>query len=257
MRAFALVLVAGCSAQNIARFTGKAEPRLASAAELEVFQGHDIPHGYKVIGVVTTTCDTYNGASGLFEARCNDETLLDQAKKKAAEVGGSALIEPSCSDHLVERILERKDGGGAVQNKRSRLTCQASVGRPLSGVIAPKVEPPPAPSGESVTISGAEVVFHGEPEAGSPLHEPRPIEEVGELERVPEGYPRLGRVTAECRQSCSSSTARRGLKHAAAKLGAIGVAESSCEPAGERWKCQGIAIGDAIRDDLLDAGAPG
>ena len=256
MRALLAILLAGCSTQSYARFTGKVEPPLATAAELQVFQGSDIPEGYKIIGVVTASCETYNGASGLFAAQCTDETMLAEARKKAAEVGGAALIEPRCSDQLMMREIQRVDGGGAKQNRRVRLQCQVSVGRPLNGQKPPRVEPAPsALAGDRVHISDADVTFRGEPEAGSPLHEARPVEDVGEIDSAPASYPHLGRVVAECLQSCSSSTARRGLKHAAAKLGAIAIADSSCEPIGDRWRCQATAIGDAIKDDIMDAGA--
>src|SRR6185295_4179054 len=92
---------------------------------------------------------------------------------------------------------------GAKLIKRVRLECQASVARPKSGVMPAHVAPPPAPApGESVRIGDVDVAIktHADGSAGPE----RKIDEVGELDHMPQGSARVGDVTAECRTACSS-----------------------------------------------------
>ncbi len=270
----ACLLLGACSPSIPARFTGKEKPRIAGVEQIEVFHGQHPPDGFEVFGVATTSCDTYNGATGVFESKCSEDVLIDVLKARAAEAGGGALVEPSCHERVLEKTLERVDtqtGGnnptvpgrtpapttGGKINKRARLECQASVARPVNGVMPknPLPGPPPARGSEesgaasgkkdSVHIGDVDVAIHAERDAAAPVREPRAVAELGEMDHAPEGYPRLGAVTAECQSACSSGAARRALKHAAAKLGAIAVAESSCEPIADRWRCQGVAVGDA------------
>jgi hypothetical protein len=261
-------LVAGaCSPAIPARFSGKEQPRIVAADQVEVFEGRDAPDGFKVFGVTTTSCDTYNGATGLFEAKCSQDALMDALKARAAEAGGGMLVEPTCAERTLEKSLERVDARGGANspsvpgtmpapttggkiNRRVRLECQASVARPISGVM-PKVLPPPRPTASSapsdserVRIGDVDVTIHAERDAAAPPQEPRPVEELGDMDHAPDGYPRIGKVSAECQSGCSIGAARRALKHAAAKLGAIAVVESSCEPLSDRWRCQAVAVGE-------------
>ena len=68
---------------------------------------------------------------------------------------------------------------------------------------------------------------------------------------MPEGHRALGRVKAQCLRGCARSTARKGLKMAAAKAGAIAIAAMSCELSGETWACRGTAV-----DPIKAAPAP-
>lgn len=213
------------------------------ASEIEVFQGHAVPEGDEVAGVVTASCDTYNDASGLLAPSCHQESLGDALKTRAAEAGGTALLEPRCDKRVLEQTLERLERGGAQQNRRMRLRCQASVLRPKSGAALVRAAAAEAALGERVGIEGVDVEIRAERERGVPAREPRPLDGVGEVERIPSGYTRLGRVSSVCQGDCASSTARRGLKHAAAKLGAVAIAEANCEPIGHRWHCQAVAVG--------------
>jgi hypothetical protein len=250
--AFFLPFVVACVSYGRTHFVGNERPRLTDAAGVELHRSANLPPGYTVVGVVTTTCETYDGASGLFERPCTEESLLEEAKGKAASVGGSLLVEPTCESDVMERSIERLKGGGAKGHLRLRLRCRATVVRPESGALPPpktiatseaRVRGP-GHGGEQVTIANIPVTLGYSAAPDAPRLGARSVEAVVEFATAPDGSVPVGPVSSECEAACSSAVARRGLKQAAANVGAYAVTSVNCEPLGERWRCEGQAFSD-------------
>jgi hypothetical protein len=227
------------------RFIGKELPHAARPHQIEVVLGQRTPEGHDVTGVITARCETYNGASGLFEASCNEESMLTAAKRRAAEAGGTALMDPRCENRLLEQSVERLEQGGAKSHRRVELKCHATVLRRQPG--APPLRPiaDRSSTGERTRIEHVWVTIHAKAE-GSITRPVVEVDAVAEAERIAAGQTRVGVVSAVCEADCSSSISRRGLKHAAAKLGATAIVEVRCEPVGDRWACQGVAIAASV-----------
>lgn len=249
MRALLPFLVA-CASTGRTRYVGREAPYLRAPEAVEIQASTELPAGYTVLGVVTAACETYDDASGLLERPCTQEELLTGARTKASEVGGSLLVEPLCERRVVERSIERIKNGGAKGHERIRLDCRASVARPPgeNGSVVPNLARTPVsqalrPS-VRVTVGTTELLIGLAPSTESATREPRAVDEVTELERPPVGSVKLGTVWSECQVSCSSAVARRALKQAAAEAGAFVLSGATCEPVGDRWRCQGTAMGE-------------
>jgi hypothetical protein len=161
-------------------------------------------------------------------------------------VGGSALLDLRCERRVLDTEVVRTDRGGAKVDEHARIRCQATVARHTSEPpSAPVARPSAQGEGERVRVGEVEVTIRFIAAADRAV-EPRAPEQVGDLAHLPHNAIRLGEVSAAC-SACASSTARRGLKHAAARLGAVAITESNCEPDGDGWRCQAVAIGDAPR----------
>ncbi len=244
--------VAGCASGGDVRFAGNEQPVVAGPEAIEML-GHDVPARHKVIGVVTTSCQTINGASGLLERPCNIEELLLMARERAAAAGGTGLVDDRCRHKGTERMLSDVDGGGVKTVERTTLECQATVVRRIGGGLANIIgSAVKATVGATRRIQisgiGVDVAFAAR---GATQAQPRQPNEIGELHTVPLGYQRLGRLAAECVSGCSRNVARRALKTEAARAGAVAIAAIECTIIGVRWRCEAEAIGDA----LADAGA--
>ncbi len=241
------LICAGCSSGNV-HYTGSEHPIVAGAGDIEML-GRDVPPGHDVIGVATGQCETLDGASGLLERPCNEASLVAQIREHAASVGGTGIVDEQCSAGRSRREVTNVDGGGVETSVRAGLTCRATVVRRVGGASAHRPAPDagaaaPRPAGATrrVTIGDApvEVAFDGTPAT------PREADAVGEMDAFPAGYLKLGRVMAECVTGCPRSTARRALRHEAARIGAIAVAAIDCALVGERWRCEADAVGDAV-----------
>jgi hypothetical protein len=242
-------VVAGCSRGGDVRFAGTEQSVVAGSDDIEML-GHDVPAGHEVIGVVTTTCETINGASGLLERPCNIEELLVMARERAAAAGGTGLVDDHCQHKGTERMLSDVDGGGVKTVERAALECQATVVRRIGGGIvnvSGSAAKPTEGASRRIQISGVnvEVAFAAR---GTAAPQPRMRDEVGELDAVPPGYETLGRLAAECVTGCPRNVARRALKTEAARAGALAIAAVECAIIGERWRCEAEAIGQAIPD---------
>ncbi len=248
---FLLPCLLACGPSGRARFVGNERPSIASPEAVEVHSAAEVPTGFTVLGVVTATCETYDDASGLLERPCSEEGLLLDARAKASEVGGMLLVEPHCENQVIERSLEQVKNGGAKGHTRRRLQCRASVALaestdPRQPVLARKTQASPTHGRAHITVGGMSLTVWRIAWSGQAARAPRTTDDVTELERTPSGSVPLGQVWSECESSCSSAVARRGLKHAAAEAGAFALAEASCEPLGDRWRCNGTAVGEKL-----------
>jgi len=228
-------------------FTGTSKPPVAEPGQLLLLGGKIPPDGYQLIGVVTARCGALNGAGGILDGPCNESTMTDAARRKAATVGGTALLDLRCEERVIDRVLSYAEAGVQTQ-VRSNITCQGSVLRATSE-LADAASPlssteRPARSGDvkRFEISGVGVQVTVTKLPGAPTRAPTPVDEIGELDGPPKDHLMLAKLDARCETSCSPSTARRGVKRAAAALGAVAIAALRCVPEGETWRCQAVAI---------------
>lgn len=227
------------------RFAGTERDRIARADQILDY-GVDRPDGSELVGVVSTRCETTNGASGLLADDCDEPTLRAQLRQRAAEVGGTGLVELTCRHADLDRQIEQVDGGSVTHTVHAALTCQATVVRGKLGARPPTASDAGA---NRVSVRGAQVEIWVE--AGSDEDVATPSDAVGELDAFPEGYASLGTGVARCIDGCARSTARQALLILAGKRGADAIAETACELAGEAWSCRAKLVGAAI-----DAGLP-
>ncbi len=243
------VATSGCAASSEVKYTGAAHPAVP-LENVEVL-GDQTPHGFTVSGVVTATCETLNGASGVLEGSCTEDELLALARKEVANHGGHALVDVRCRKELLERSFENRDGGGVNITTRERLSCQATVARYASGGAprprgAVDAGTAAAPSrGKRVMVQDVPVTVEFVAAAGRRGGVARAEEQVGELDEVPRGYAVLGTLAAICTSTCAPRHGRAALRQEAARLGGLAVAGVRCEVAGaDRWRCDATLVGD-------------
>ena len=245
----AMALSGTSCSTTAAGFTGTEHPVLVSADDVVDF-GVDEPEGHEVIGVASVRCETTNGASGLLEVPCDEQSMTALLRRRAAEAGGTGLVELECDAPDARRILQNVDGGSVQQSTLSGLVCHATVVRRREGVV---VGAPIASSksqqgaGRVVTLSGHDVEVGAEQPPRLP-----PSTEVGELAEIVEGYDDLGPVWARCVEGCARSVARRALLGEARRHGAQAIAELSCELQGERWRCSARMIGPMLSESVIE-----
>ncbi|MCA9622867.1 MAG: hypothetical protein KC731_27800, partial [Myxococcales bacterium] len=226
-----LVALAAVACQSAGvEFVGTAEaPRVPAGDILDL--GTTPPDGTRVIGVVTLRCETLDGTAGLLERPCDEETSIRELRRRAAEVGGTGLVDVDCRESWLGSEMGDTDAtANTPQSRRKRraaLTCHATV-------VTGEVHAAAVDTSEHFRVGEVEVDLGGDRPPG-----PRRDAPIGELEVFPDGYPRLGRVWAICRGGCSRQTARRALQEAAARRGAVAISDVACSLAGERWRCEG------------------
>ncbi len=252
--AAAVALAGACQTRAAStKFTGTAHPVIALVDQIASYTGSSPPDEHQVIGVVTARCTTLDGTAGELDAPCSKNAMTIAAKQVAAKVGGSALLDVRCAKDETDHAFGRFDGGAEQTATRALVICQATVLRHIEG------RPLPSSSGaadgglgdhERITVSSTplEIAFT----RGKPLGATLKPSEVGVLEQIPEGYPNLGLVKASCLQGCARASARRGLQHAAIRVGALVIAEVKCQLVLERWHCVATALGRP--PELPDAG---
>ncbi|MBM4359747.1 MAG: hypothetical protein FJ096_16715 [Deltaproteobacteria bacterium] len=246
-----LATFCACSASSRTSFVGTAREPVIDASAVLVHPLSEAPAAHEVLGVVTATCETYDGASGLVEAPCDDPTLLADARGEAARRGGTLLVEPACERQVIERTVEPLKGGGARVHERRRVRCRATVAR---GGVAPVKSAPSAsarpPEADAAMLEETLVVGGSTLRSRLALADPRatraPIDTdaTAELAHPPSDAPKLGHVQVACTEPCSSSLARRGLKAAGARIGARYLVQVTCDVIADRWRCEGDAHGD-------------
>lgn len=233
----ALLLAASACAPN-ARVSYAGKTRPAHERKVQIIEGRDAPKGYSVLGVVTSRCTSLDGSSGILEDPCTDVTLKEKALARAAEVGGDALVELVCGIEGTDQYLTTVDQGLPGTSERQFLMCRATVLVAEAGAEPPK------------TVTGKpDRVIDGRPYAVEMTGEAREGERldasvVGVMDRFPDGYLELGRITVRCLKVCKRSSTERALVSLAAERGALSVAELSCELKGERWGCQARMVGE-------------
>ncbi len=244
-------ILCSCSAGGRTSFVGTPREPVADGSAILVHTLAEAPSGHDVLGVVTATCDTYDGASGLAEAPCDEATLLADARLEAARRGGTLLVDPSCEQRVIERTLEQLKGGGARAHVRMRLRCRATVARGGTarvGAAQRRTAPSTAATTnvleEEFTVANSRLRLRTSPRTDVPKRSPLETDATAELADAPPSAPLLGHVVAECLAPCASAVARRGAKTAAARLGATYLVKVSCDVIADRWRCEGDAHGE-------------
>lgn len=237
-------------------YTGRALARIAEAEQIRSFAGNTPPDGHQVLGVVTARCETINESAGVLAGRCNEANMRQAAAQRAAEVGGSGLLEVDCRNDMIGREFTRQDAGLSKVDVRHRISCRATVVRgPLANTALASADGGVAEVGGSDTareldIDGVLVQINVTRAAGAPHFAPRPADSVGEVEAASGAVVRLAEVRARCVAGCARRTAIRALRQQAADLGALVIAAVQCDLEGDRWSCRATALQEAA-----DAGA--
>ncbi len=122
-----VVTAGGCASSFEVRYVGARQPVTWAPEELAVIESDEAEPESPVHGVVTVSCATRDGTSGIFAERCDEAQLLTRAREVASEVGGTTLFAPRCQTTQLARSIERAPSGGATLSQHVRLTCQASV----------------------------------------------------------------------------------------------------------------------------------
>ena len=254
-------LAISCQPSATVRYNGRERPPIVSdGAAVRVIAGRvEPPEGHEVLGVITTQCTALDGATGLNEAPCTEESMAQLARDRAAERGATALFELVCgtdeSDRFISGTQQPGSGAPASQTQsqitntttiRTITTCRATVLRSKDGKpTAPVATTEPAP-GEQVVVSGQAIAIAWTPEDAAADLPARDASEVGEMQAFPAGYRRLGVMTGRCLAACARSLVPRGLKQAAARRGALALADLDCQLEGERWHCRAAVVGPAV-----------
>jgi hypothetical protein len=254
-------------------FSGTPRAVAADAEMIELIGGEDPrpPSGYELLGVVTTRCTALNGAGGLIDGPCTEESMLKAAQRRAAEVGGTALYAPACRESVLDREVRYEDGGTIRASVRTLVQCQGSVLR--ADGLAPGQRAAPAATAStaaprnsarlgSLELSGV-VVEVTLPEGSKAAATDGAA--VGELPSFPAGHRDGGQLSSRCMRGCARATARRALLRGASRMHALAVSDIQCRLSGERWQCHGRVVGERIVVEPIvvereldgDAGADG
>jgi hypothetical protein len=211
--AFAL---AGCMGSGV-QFSGSQQPAVTQAESIEV--GAHPPPGLERLGDVSAECQSLAADADVKDARASDlgcsARLLDAALREgAAESGGSFLTQPEC---------EEKRKGDAP--RPSWIGCNGEVWGPEArgdGAQAPR--PPPFESARDAW----RIRIDFWPATKSKRRPVGDADSVAEIDFPRVGQVKLGDLSARCAAGCAQGSMHRGLRAAAAWLGASTVVGVRC-----------------------------
>ncbi|HHH11603.1 MAG TPA: hypothetical protein ENK23_05960, partial [Sorangium sp.] len=175
----------GCSqAQPAITYAGRRLPPITQSEHIRSFAGNTPPDGHQVLGVVTARCETINESAGVLASRCSASNLRRAAATRAAQVGGSGLLDVDCQREQTGREFTRQDAGLSKIDVRHRITCRATVVRgPLLAEPAPGDDAPPRDAGmagaSELDIDGAAVLVTVRRNTHAPRFAPRSPAAVG------------------------------------------------------------------------------
>jgi len=216
--------VAGCATPRVT-YHGHEHARVATTGDdVKVFGGRgEAPHRHRVIGTVVATSPTASV----------DDLVAHVLRPQAAAVGGTAIHRVDCE------IRRSTDGETAFTN--TVTICGANVLRSVD-----------AGRQMALTDYGNELLEleHTNVAVGTSSHTPRmeavDQDGVGILASHPDDYAYFGDAAATCLGSCARSTLSRAIRIAAAKRGAIAVAELRCELDGAVSRCTATLVGPEL-----------
>jgi hypothetical protein len=122
-----LLSLLACRRGPYLRYVGKTHPASRTAEQLEVYAGREPPDGYRILGVVTARCETYDDTAGLLSTPCDEDTLTSALRARAAGVGAIALLDVRCESRRLRSELERDANVGAVLHNLGARSCQATA----------------------------------------------------------------------------------------------------------------------------------
>ena len=239
--ALAACALADCMGSGV-QFSGSRQPALTRAESIEV--GAHPPPGLERRGEVSAACETLDPDEDVKDARasdlaCSTELLQAALREGAAESGGSFLTQPECE--------AKRDGEAA---RPSWIGCDAEVWGPQAAPTAGAAQPPPFESARDAWR--IRIDFWPAPKVTR-----RPVgdaESVAEVDFPRVGQVKLGDLSARCDAGCAQGSMHRGLRAAAAWLGASTVVGVRCIQQEEALICA-ASITAPERDESL-AGVP-
>ena len=221
--AIAAVVLAGCMASGV-HFAGNRQSPVATADGVEV-GAHPPPELHR-LGELSVECsplapdDNVDGARAS-DLSCSSEFLRSALREAAADAGGTFVLAPECR---VKRSGERT----------SWLGCDADVFGPADARPAAA----PAAAGALGSLREAwQISIDFWPAPGRRPSAPRAAESVVEVDFPRVGQLRLGDLSATCPAGCAPGSMRRGLRAAAAWLGATTLVDVRCIQRGQTSSC--------------------
>jgi hypothetical protein len=223
------------------QFSGSRQPVVMQAQRVEV--GAHPPQGLERLGEVSAECKSLDPDADVKDARASDlgcsAGLLHAALREgAAESGGSFLTQPAC---------EEKRAGGAA--RPSWIGCQGEVWGPEAARTA-VAQPSPFESARDAWRIRIDF-WPAAKGKRAPLGDADSVAEV-DFPRV--GQVKLGDLSARCDAGCAQGSMHRGLRAAAAWLGASTVVGVRCIQQDQALTCA-ASISAPERDETL-AGVP-
>jgi hypothetical protein len=236
--ALGAVAFTGCMASGV-QFAGSPQPPVATPDGVQL--ALHPPAELRRLGRVSVECSPLGPDDDVEGMRasdlsCSSEFLRSALREAAAEAGGSFLVEPECRDR-------RTSGGGS--RRVTWLGCDADVFGPTvtqpgatePGATQPGVTRPGAAQPAAVPVAASALgslrdAWHISidfwPAKGRARPAPRAAESVAEVDFPRVGQLRLGDLSATCDDGCASGSMRRGLRAAAAWLGATTLVDVRC-----------------------------
>jgi hypothetical protein len=240
--AMAVTACLGCSStpRTAADFDGHARPRRVGPDQMQSVT--DLPADYDSLGEVSAHCTRVSAArqmddEWLSDVACSADLLRRALRDRAAEVGGTLLVDERCSSHSESA---RRPGG-------PRISCRALIAAPARAEPSRKAMPfgshgatsEPEPSPSVAEAWNTRVGFT--PARAMTARPQRRLDLVAELPSQPMDHVRLGDVVARCEVGCSLGGARDAVRLVAASIGADAVADVRCVRERRGWLCSGRA----------------
>jgi hypothetical protein len=238
--ALGALALAGCMGSGV-QFSGSRQPAVTQAESIEL--GAHPPGGLARLGDVNAECSSPEPDADVKDARASDlgcsAGLLHAALREgAAEAGGSFLTQPECE--------EKRDGDAA---RPSWIGCRSEVWGPEKRQTA-AAQPAPFESARDawrIRIDFWPALKGKRRPAGD-------AESVAEVDFPRVGQVKLGDLSARCDSGCAQGSMHRGLRAAAAWLGASTVVGVRCIQQEQALICA-ASISAPERDESL-AGVP-
>ncbi len=228
----------GCSTRSAVSYAGEVGGELVHPEQVEELTA--MPPDYQRLGSADARCrivwQQEFTPEWLSDVDCSEARLTRALTERAADVGGSALVEKHCYT-----------AGGS----RPEIVCQADIAR--TGVDDARVHYPSTPSASprSSEAWSIRVKYTRERDERRPA---RPAHNVGELAEQPVSHVRLGSIVTTCKAGCTEGGARGGLLAVAGRVGADAVVRGDCVRQADGWICTGVATGYEV-DPRLDRSA--
>lgn len=229
----AIILVSVGCVQPRVRYHGCEHPQaVAHADEVTIFGGRaDPPHRHVKIGTVVAT----------WSSEDEDELVARVIRRHAARVGGTAIHHVDCET----RWSTDEDGDMAAVT-----TCGAHVLRAMDADDPVNL----AHHGdELMELEKTRVALASTASAPTMLEE-KDHAGVGIVEAHPFNHAYFGETAATCVGSCARSTLSRAIRIAAAKRGAVAIAEVECDLDGAVSRCTASLVGPELDSVVAPSG---
>jgi hypothetical protein len=218
------------------RYSGTTQHKVLDPARLG--SGDAGPPGLHRLGQLSAGCrlaDVRDGLDGvaLSDVGCSTELLSAALRERAADVGGTFLVDLRCDPDSRALTPGRRAKCSADVWGPREVTREASAAEPAPMSVQPAgVDPrgpaaPLAPAYGSVSFAWRVLVDYW-PAPGRDARAPVGPEQVAEVDFPRVGFVRLGDVRARADATCSVDTLRGAVRAAAARIGATSVVDVRC-----------------------------